>query len=58
MENMPYQSALDVQPALAQTTFAEPGDAVSSDWRTGLPVLTGAQVVLRELRSTDAPSRS
>ncbi len=55
MEKMPYQSALDVQPALAQTTFAEPV-VVSSDWRTGLPVLTGAQVVLRELRSTDAPS--
>jgi ribosomal-protein-alanine N-acetyltransferase len=54
MEKMPYQSALDVQPALAHT-FAEPG-AVSSDWRTGLPVLTGAQVVLRELRATDAPS--
>jgi [ribosomal protein S5]-alanine N-acetyltransferase len=56
MENMPYQSALDVQPALAQTMFAEPTGEVSSDWRTGLPVLTGAQVVLRELRSTDAPS--
>jgi RimJ/RimL family protein N-acetyltransferase len=55
MEKMPYQSALDVQPALAQTMYAEPV-AVSSDWRTGLPVLTGAQVVLRELRSTDAPS--
>ena len=55
MEKMPYQSALDVQPTLAQT-FAEPQVAVSSDWRTGLPVLTGAQVVLRELRSTDAPS--
>jgi len=55
MEKMPYQSALDVQPTLAQTRYAEPV-AVSSDWRTGLPVLTGAQVVLRELRSTDAPS--
>jgi ribosomal-protein-alanine N-acetyltransferase len=55
MEKMPYQSALDVQPTLAQTMYAEPV-AVSSDWRTGLPVLTGAQVVLRELRSTDAPS--
>jgi len=55
MEKMPYQSALDVRPALAQTMYAEPV-AVSSDWRTGLPVLTGAQVVLRELRSTDAPS--
>jgi [ribosomal protein S5]-alanine N-acetyltransferase len=55
MEKMPYQSALDVQPVLAQT-YAEPVAEVSSDWRMGLPVLTGAQVVLRELRSTDAPS--
>jgi [ribosomal protein S5]-alanine N-acetyltransferase len=56
MEKMPYQSELDVQPALAQAAFAEPTGAVSTDWRMGLPVLTGAQVVLRELRSTDAPS--
>ena len=55
MEKMPYQSALDVQPALAQT-FAEPAAAVSSDWRTGLPVLSGKQVVLRELRISDAAS--
>ncbi|HKB10261.1 MAG TPA: GNAT family protein [Vicinamibacterales bacterium] len=53
---MPYQSELEMQPTLAQPTFAEPGGDVSSDWRMGLPVLTGAQVVLRELRSTDAPS--
>jgi len=55
MEKMPYQSALDVQP-LAPTTFVEQAGEVSSDWRSGLPVLTGAQVVLRELRSTDAAS--
>jgi RimJ/RimL family protein N-acetyltransferase len=29
---------------------------VSSDWRTGLPLLCGAQVTLRELRLSDAPS--
>jgi RimJ/RimL family protein N-acetyltransferase len=57
MEKMPYQSEFDVQPALAQTTFAEPaGDVVTTDWRMGLPVLTGAQVVLREMRTADAPS--
>jgi len=56
MENMPYQSELDVQPTLAHATFVEPTGEVSTDWRMGLPVLTGAQVVLRELRSTDAPS--
>ncbi|HJZ77820.1 MAG TPA: GNAT family N-acetyltransferase, partial [Vicinamibacterales bacterium] len=53
---MPYQSELDVQPTLAHATFAEPTGEVSTDWRMGLPVLTGVQVVLRELRSTDAPS--
>jgi RimJ/RimL family protein N-acetyltransferase len=57
MEKMPYQSEYDVQPTLAQTTFGNAaGDIVTTDWRMGLPVLTGAQVVLRELRSTDAPS--
>ncbi len=30
--------------------------AVSTDWRLGLPVLTGVRVVLRELRLADAPS--
>src|SRR5258706_4323534 len=29
---------------------------VSSDWQRGLPTLRGAQVVLRELRASDAPS--
>jgi ribosomal-protein-alanine N-acetyltransferase len=56
MEKMPYQPELDVQPTLAQAAFAEPTGEVTTDWRMGLPVLTGAQVVLRELRSTDAAS--
>ncbi|HYM26424.1 MAG TPA: GNAT family protein, partial [Vicinamibacterales bacterium] len=30
--------------------------AGSSDWRSGLPTLTGSLVTLRELRLTDAPS--
>ena len=51
METMPYQSTLDtvaVQPVTAQV--------VGTDWQRGLPVLTGQQVVLRELRASDAPS--
>jgi RimJ/RimL family protein N-acetyltransferase len=32
------------------------GDAISTDWRQKLPVLTGARVVLRELRASDAPA--
>ena len=52
MENMPYQSHLDVAVASAPT----PTPAVTGDWRTGLPVLTGSAATLRELRPSDAPA--
>jgi [ribosomal protein S5]-alanine N-acetyltransferase len=52
MEKMPYQVELDVMPVPA--TVASP--VTSSDWQEGLPTLTGRQVVLRELRGSDAPS--
>jgi RimJ/RimL family protein N-acetyltransferase len=57
MEKMPYRSELDMTPAVA-SVVAQPsiGNVISSDWREGLPVLTGAQVVLRELRASDATS--
>jgi ribosomal-protein-alanine N-acetyltransferase len=51
MEKMPYQIALDtmvVQPSI--------GEVVRSDWQHGLPTLRGQQVVLRELRTSDAAS--
>ena len=32
------------------------GQVITSDWQRGLPVLTGEQVRLRELRASDAPS--
>ena len=32
------------------------GDAVTTDWRLGLPVLRGSMVTLRDLRMSDAPS--
>ena len=51
MEHMPYRDQLD---ALTQTQ-AEPS-VVSSDWQSGLPVLVGSRVVLRELRTSDAAS--
>ena len=51
MEKMPYREELQV----AAVTPAI--DAiVSSDWRQGLPTLCGKQVVLRELRASDAAS--
>jgi RimJ/RimL family protein N-acetyltransferase len=51
MEKMPYQVGLDmiaIQPSLTGIQ--------TSDWQTGLPTLRGGQVVLRELRASDAAS--
>src|SRR5205809_1940510 len=51
MEHMPYQVALDtmtIQPSI--------GEVRNSDWRQGLPTLRAGQVVLRELRASDAAS--
>jgi ribosomal-protein-alanine N-acetyltransferase len=58
MEKMPYRPELaqhDVrfQPAVAKSCDAV---AVTTDWRKGLPLLTGAGVALRELRLSDAAS--
>jgi RimJ/RimL family protein N-acetyltransferase len=51
MEKMPYRAELD-------TTVIQPsvGEIVRSDWQRGLPTLRGRQVVLRELRASDAAS--
>ena len=53
METMPYQANVDWTPPAALS--AQPA-AVTSDWRTGLPLLSGKRVALRELRMSDAPS--
>jgi ribosomal-protein-alanine N-acetyltransferase len=59
MEKMPYREELDTHmlttPQL-QTMPMQVPEVVSSDWRTGLPVLTGKGVTLRELRASDAPA--
>src|SRR5262245_27800846 len=39
-----------------QTVTPAAGDVVSSNWREQLPVLSDAQVELRELRRSDAPA--
>lgn len=52
MEKMPYQAGLDAQVVQVPTA----GEAISTDWQQRLPVLKGQQVVLRELRTSDAPS--
>ena len=53
MEKMPYQVGLDLMEVQMSTVV---GEVISTDWRHRLPVLTGQQVVLRELRASDAPS--
>ena len=54
MEKMPYTPEMDVVAALVPQTAPE--SVVTTDWRTGLPVLTGTRVTLREMRVSDAPS--
>jgi RimJ/RimL family protein N-acetyltransferase len=51
METMPFRDE-------PQTAMAMPSTeaVVSTDWRQGLPTLRGQQVVLRELRASDAAS--
>jgi RimJ/RimL family protein N-acetyltransferase len=51
MEKMPYQVELDVVPLQPEAAAV-----TSSDWQRGLPTLIGRQVVLRELRASDAAS--
>jgi RimJ/RimL family protein N-acetyltransferase len=49
MEKMPYRDELQQAVVLSTTQTV-----VSTDWRQGLPTLRGRQVVLRELRASDA----
>jgi [ribosomal protein S5]-alanine N-acetyltransferase len=51
MEKMPYQVAVDTMMVQPSTT-----GITTSDWQQGLPTLRGEQVVLRELRASDAAS--
>ena len=58
MEKMPYRVELDLVPVQLSVPTAQPSinEPVSSDWRQTLPTLRSQQVVLRELRASDAPS--
>jgi RimJ/RimL family protein N-acetyltransferase len=51
---MPYTPEMDARAALLPPVA--PGSVVTTDWRTGLPVLTGSRVTLREMRVSDATS--
>ena len=63
MEKMPYTLEIDAQmlqdmPTIQNTqTIQEPAtQVVPTDWKRGLPVLSGKGVTLRELRTSDAMS--
>jgi ribosomal-protein-alanine N-acetyltransferase len=51
MEKMPYRAEMETEMLTVQTE-----NVVTTDWRSGLPLLAGHQVVLRELRVADAQS--
>ncbi|MBI3400966.1 MAG: GNAT family N-acetyltransferase [Acidobacteria bacterium] len=53
MEKMPYQPVVDEIVSIVPLPAQAPA---ATDWRTGLPTLTGSLVTLRELRHTDAAS--
>jgi len=54
MEKMPYRSDSDASAVLAMATG--PVATVTTSWRQGLPTLAAGQVVLRQLRTSDAAS--
>jgi len=54
MEKMPYQQALEM--AVASESAADNGGSIRSEWQRALPTLGTGQVVLRDLRASDAPS--
>ena len=59
MEKMAFQSQTDLRFLPTTTTTLTPtpaSDVVTTDWRSGLPVLSGVQVTLREMRASDALS--
>ncbi len=57
MEKMPYTDRERLGEHVVQLGSTQPvSSPVSSDWQRGLPTLRGQQVVLRELRASDATS--
>ena len=59
MEKMPYRPELDPLPTSDRATGARRSgttESVVTDWRQQLPVLVGHSIVLREMRTSDAPS--
>ncbi len=55
MEKMPFQPELNRTTTMVNATATQT-TVTTSDWKAGLPVLTGAGFTLRELRLDDAAS--
>ena len=55
MEKMPYRQEMEMMETPMVSTTAR-SEVVSTDWRQQLPTLSSDHVVLRELRTSDAPS--
>ncbi|MGH9347198.1 MAG: GNAT family N-acetyltransferase [Vicinamibacterales bacterium] len=56
MEKMPYTPDMDRAVAMLAPDALRTSSVVTTDWKTGLPILTGSRLSLRELRVSDAPS--
>jgi RimJ/RimL family protein N-acetyltransferase len=56
METMPYRDELRTVMTTPSTTTTSSTTVISTDWKEGLPTLRSQNVVLRELRASDAPS--
>jgi len=56
MEKMPYRPDLDMETTMQPEALKPSAEVASSNWRSGLPVLAGKGVTLRELRVSDATS--
>ncbi|MEO8679260.1 MAG: GNAT family protein [Vicinamibacterales bacterium] len=56
MEKMPFQPELARTTTMATMTTTTTTTVTSSDWKSGLPILSGTGFTLRELRLEDAPS--
>jgi ribosomal-protein-alanine N-acetyltransferase len=56
MEKMPFNPNLEQATAMIQTIATATTTVTTSDWRDGLPIITGSTFTLRDLRVEDAPS--
>lgn len=56
MEKMPFQPDMERGVTMGRRDTQTAASVVTSDWRSALPVLTGSNFTLRELRLEDAAS--